>query len=81
MPWADQLAVRVVARASHRIGDQRRQQAVDGAKQRDDQRRLHRARQRTDGDIRQLQVRQAGGHLADHRGVAQPQDAQERSGE
>ena len=48
----DQLPVRVVARTGHRIGYQGGEQAVDGAEERDDQRRLNGARQHIEGEIR-----------------------------
>ena len=74
---ANQLPVWFVARARHGVCDEGGQQAVDGAEQRNDERRLDGMHQCVDGQLRQSHVRQARRHVVDDRSVGQKPDAQQ----
>ena len=55
----DQLHVRAVPAADHAVGDDRREQRLDRAEQRDGERRRRRATQLRQRDVRQRRVRAA----------------------
>ena len=74
-----QLPIGVVPRPRHPVGNQRVEQAVDGAEQSQNHRRRQRPQQESGRQFRQLQFRQAHRRLADDRQIVQPENPQRRA--
>ena len=73
-PLAYEFPIGVVAGAGERVGHQRSQQAIDGAEDRNDQRRLDNTRNQLRGKLRHLERGQAGGKLSDNDGIGAPEE-------
>ena len=70
-PLAHQFPVGIVTGAGHRIGDQRGEEAVDRAEERQGHGRLQGAHQKVERENRPRQVGKAGRHIADDRCTGQ----------